>query len=465
MKSFPDRSRLCPFVASSIVDQFVSGRKCRFGDSVAIRRLHHETAVERLGPAAFGPPRPRSTSIVDVVKFVVLVCLAISSLMLSAQEPGNTAAEAANELDGIDGRPLALNQFRPESMLKVPRSEISRAKFPVVDVHTHFGFRLRGSAKQRDAFVDLMDRQNIAMCVSLDGKLGEAWEEHARFLWQQYSNRFVIFVHIDWQGAGQKDKPETWDCHQPGFSRRVARQLATAHQQGASGLKIFKRLGLSYRDPDGSLVRIDDPRWDPIWAACGELGIPVIIHTADPVAFFRPIDARNERWEELSRHPDWAFGDSKFPSHDELLAARNRVIQRHPKTSFIGAHVANNPEDLEKVGQWLDRFPNLYVELASRIGELGRQPYTARKFFLEYSDRILFGTDGPWPEARIQLYWRFLETYDEYFPYSEKKFPPQGFWNIYGIGLPDDVLRKVYHENAAKLIPGVRERLARFATP
>ena len=147
------------------------------------------------------------------------------------------------------------------------------------------------------------------------------------------------------------------------------------------------------------------------------------------------------------------------------MAARNRVINRHPKTTFIGAHMANHAEDLETIGGWLDTYPNLYVEIASRISELGRQPYTARKFFLKYSDRILFGTDGPWPEQRLSLYWRFLETFDEYFPYSEKEFPPQGFWQIYGIGLPDDVLRKVYHENAARIIPGVPERLRSFRNP
>ena len=146
-----------------------------------------------------------------------------------------------------------------------------------------------------------------------------------------------------------------------------------------------------------------------------------------------------------------------------MLAARNRVIARHPGTIFIGAHMANSPEDLATVAQWLDRYPNLYVEPASRIGELGRQPYTARKFCIKYADRILFGTDGPWPEKRLTYYWRFLETLDEYFPYSEKPFPPQGFWRIYGIGLPDAVLRKIYHENAIRLIPGLKQRVERFS--
>jgi predicted TIM-barrel fold metal-dependent hydrolase len=177
------------------------------------------------------------------------------------------------------------------------------------------------------------------------------------------------------------------------------------------------------------------------------------------VAFFQPIDATNERWEELHRHPEWSFPANRFPSHASLLNAFLRMVERHPETTFIGAHVASNAEDLSAVRGWLDRYPNLYVEIASRIGELGRQPYTARKFFVDYSDRILFGTDGPWPEERIRLYWRFLETFDENFPYSEKEFPPQGFWSIHGAGLPDDVLEKVYYRNAARLIPAVAEKL------
>ena len=229
---------------------------------------------------------------------------------------------------------------------------------------------------------------------------------------------------------------------------------------GVSGIKIFKDFGLGLRNPDGTLVQVDDARWDPIWSACGELGLPILMHTADPRAFFLPIDATNERFEELARHPEWRFPAESFPSFDELLAARNRVIARHPQTIFIAAHVASNAEDLKKVGEWLDTYPNMYLDIASRIGELGRQPYSAQEFFQKYANRILLGTDGPWPEPRIRLYWRFLETRDEYFPYSEKPFPPQGFWNIYGLGLDDSILRKVYYQNAARIIPGVRQGLA-----
>jgi predicted TIM-barrel fold metal-dependent hydrolase len=243
----------------------------------------------------------------------------------------------------------------------------------------------------------------------------------------------------------------------------MAMALADAKQRGASGLKVFKDFGLRYRNVDGTLLKIDDPRWDSIWEACGNLGLPILIHVGDPAAFFQPVDETNERWEELHRHPDWSYYGKDGPSRDELFAAFNRVMAKHSRTTFIGAHVADNPEDLGAVSRWLDEFPNLVVEIASRTNELGRQPHTARRFFLKYADRVMFGTDGPRDRGRLLPYWRFLETQDEYFPYAENPFPPQGFWNIYGIGLPDNVLRKVYHENAVRLIPGVKERAERKA--
>jgi len=377
--------------------------------------------------------------------------------------PDGNERPSNSSLDGREGRNLALDQFRPRAMLKVPAHELHRAKFPVVDVHNHLRYKLQNTAEQLDQLVAKMDRNHIAVAVSLDGRIGDELDEHLKFIWTKYKDRFVVYANIDWQGDGKADDPATWDCNRPDFARRVARQLAQAKEQGASGLKLFKRFGLGIRNADGSLVRIDDRRFDPIWEACGRLGLVVIMHTADPAAFFQPIDADNERWEELHRHPEWSFYGPQWPKRAELHAARNRVIARHRGTTFIAAHMANDAEDLAEVARWLDAYPNMYVEIASRISELGRQPYTARKFFLKYSDRILFGTDGPWPEERLSYYWRVLETYDEYFPYSEKPFPPQGLWRIYGLGLPDDVLRRVYHENAARLIPGVEERLETWA--
>lgn len=373
-----------------------------------------------------------------------------------------TNLRSEEPLDGADGRPLAIDQFEPKSSLQTPTTTIKCAKFPVVDVHLHPGRKLRNNSEQLDEYVRLMDQQNIAVCVSLDGRLGDELEEHKQFLWTKHRDRFVIFANIDWVGSGDRDDPSSWDCHRPDFGRRMANALADAKERGAVGLKVFKMLGLFYRNPNGSLIAIDDSRWDPIWAACGELGLPVLIHSADPIAFFQPIDRFNERWEELSRNPDWSFAGEEYPSHGEILAARNRVIARHPQTKFIGAHVANYPENLAEVGRWLDKYPNLYVEIAARIAELGRQPYTARKFILKYADRIMFGTDGPRAVGRLLPHWRMLETRDEYFTYAEDQYPPQGLWNIYGLGLPEDVLRKVYAENAARLLPAVAKRLEKY---
>jgi predicted TIM-barrel fold metal-dependent hydrolase len=366
-------------------------------------------------------------------------------------------------LDGREGRNLLLENFRPRSLLKVAEHQLTHAKFPVVDVHTHFRHKFHGAVEALDDWVRLMDRNRIAVCVSLDGQSGDAFDEHVKLLWTKHRERFVIFANVDWQGTGKADEPASWDCNRPDFSRRVASELARLKERGASGLKIFKQFGLEYKNADGSLIRIDDSRFDPIWQACGELGLPVLIHVADPAAFFLPIDETNERWEELHRHPEWSFYGPRFPKREELLDALLRVVRAHPRTNFISAHVGSNAEDLATVSHWLDACPNLYIEIASRIAELGRQPVTAGKFLVKFQDRVLFGTDGPWPEERVRLYWRFLETEDEYFPYSERPFPPQGFWNISGLHLPEEVLRKIYSENAARLIPGVAERLGRPA--
>ncbi|PHQ33489.1 amidohydrolase family protein [Rhodopirellula bahusiensis] len=366
-------------------------------------------------------------------------------------------------MDGRHGRELSVHQYNPKSQLKLSVTNLDHAKFPVVDVHSHFFYRLRMNREALEDFVATMDRNRIAVCVSLDGKLGAQFQEQKDYLWKEHRDRFVLYANVDWRGDGSTDDPSTWACQRPGFAERTAEQLREAVELGASGLKLFKRFGLGYRNRDGSLIEIDDSRWDPIWAACGELEIPIIIHTADPAAFFDPVNERNERWEELSRHPDWSFHGKEHPSREELFAARNRMIAKHPKTQFIGAHIANSPEDLSLVSAWMDRYPNLWVEPASRINELGRQPRAAREFLIRYQDRLLFGTDGPWPEQRLRYYWRFFETDDEAFPYSEKEPPPQGLWQIDGVNLPPKVLRKLYYENAVKLIPGVRERVEAFA--
>jgi len=347
--------------------------------------------------------------------------------------------------------------------LVVPENLRLHASEPVVDVHTHFFVKGRHDPELLERYVLWMDRNHVAVCVTLDGQLGTRLDAHEAFLWTRYRDRFVIFSNIDFIGTGDAEQPATWACNQPDFVRLNVERLRVEVSKGRiSGLKFFKDFGLRWKNADGTLIQIDDERFDPIWEACGQLGLPVIMHTADPSAFFRPIDSENEREFELSNRPEWAFVGPEFPSRSELHAARNRVIERHPGTQFIAAHFGNDAEDLHELGIWLDAYPNLSVEFSSRINELGRQPYSARRFFEQYQDRILFGTDGPFPEERMRIYWRFLETWDEYFAYSEKSPPPQGDWRIYGLGLPPEILRKIYHGNAMRLIPGVQQRIEKY---
>jgi predicted TIM-barrel fold metal-dependent hydrolase len=353
-------------------------------------------------------------------------------------------------------QPLALSDFRPKSMLVVPEHKIARAKYPVIDVHTHVGGVLRarpGSAVDLPRIVSWMDELNLSLLLNLTGGHGEALSRSIAGLDKKNPGRFRSAVQPDWSRVSQ-----------PGYPQWQAEDLARAKQAGALGLKVLKNLGLTVREngKTGPLVKLDDPRFDPMWDAAGKLNLPVFIHTADPDAFFTPIDRFNERWDELGNHPDWSFYGQDFPSKPELLAARNRIIARHPKTTFVCLHVANHPENLDDVTTWLRRYPNMHVEIGARIGELGRQPRRARQFFDEFVDRILFGTDAtpngsstPQQDltpAMYQCYFRFLETLDEYFDYCPAEVPPQGRWRIYGIGLPDSALRKVYHDNAARLL-------------
>jgi predicted TIM-barrel fold metal-dependent hydrolase len=331
---------------------------------------------------------------------------------------------------------LLLREFQPRTALVTEDHTPPRARYPVVDAHNH----LRRALDRPAELLELMDALNLRAIVDLDGGWGEQLDQHLAALKRPYPDRFCVFAWVDW---GQVDDPD--------FGTRWAGRLADAVRAGAQGLKVFKSLGLSYRDRSGALIRIDDPRLDPVWAAAGELGIPVLIHSADPVAFFWPLDAHNERWEELRAHPDWHFYGGDYPSFIELIEAQLRVVARHPETTFISAHVLSYSEHPRYVARQLDAYSNLHVDIGARLGELGRQPYTARWFLTEYADRVLFGTDArPRPEI-YRTYFRCLETADEYFEYGSN----QGRYRIYGLYLPDEVLRKVYYENACRLIPGL----------
>ena len=346
---------------------------------------------------------------------------------------------------------IGLREYEPKSTMRVAGHPIQKAKFPAIDVHTHvFGLNRRQDAAGLKQIAAWMDECNLQTLVNLTGGNSETLAGIMKLI-ASHGRHFVTGAEPNWKRATE-----------PGFGKWQADELQKCKQLGARCVKVLKTLGLYLRE-NGKLVKIDDPRFDPMWEAAGALNMPVEIHTSDPAAFFTPIDRFNERYEELQNHPDWSFYGKDFPPKRELLEARNRVIARHPKTTFIGLHVANLPEDLAQVGQWLDQYKNLNVEIGARIGELGRQPRTARRFFDRYQDRICFGTDAtpnagkefPQQDLKPEMfrcYFRFLETEDEYFDYAPSTIPPQGRWKIYGIGLPDQILRKVYRENAIRLL-------------
>jgi hypothetical protein len=357
---------------------------------------------------------------------------------------------------------LPLEAYEPTSMLQVQETHVPRSRFPLIDIHTHISI----SSKSKDGvelvperqylgtpeeLLAVMDRKNIHSMVNLTGGYGAGLTETVRRYDLAFRDRFYTFT-----------EPSYSLFMEPDYPKLQAQAIEQAHQNGAQGLKILKTLGLYLRSniTSGTLVKIDDPRFDSMWHTCGQLHMPVAIHVSDPVAFFHPTDRFNERYEELNHHPDWSFCGRDFPSNAELLEARNRLIARHPKTRFIVLHVGNFSENLPNVSENLDRFDNMTVDIAARIGELGRQPRAARAFFEKYQDRILFGTDATphgdeYPQQMFddklyEIYYRFLETNDEYFDYAPAKLPPQGRWRISGIHLPESILRKVYNANAAR---------------
>ena len=374
------------------------------------------------------------------------------------------SAAASAKTDSNQPKPLDLTQYEPKSMLQVHESHVEKSKFPLIDFHTHISISVKSEhgvelAPERQylgtpgELLAVMERKNIRAMVNLTGGYDKGLAEAVSKYDRPHPGRFYTFA-----------EPSYSRFKEPDYPKLQAQAIEQAHRDGARGLKILKTLGLYLREgiTSGALVKIDDPRFDPMWDACGQLNLPVAIHVSDPIAFFTPTDRFNERYEELNNHPDWSFHGGDFPSNEELLAARNRVMARHPKTQFVVLHVGNFAENLQNVSENLDRFPNMFVDIAARVGELGRQPVTARKFFDKYQDRILFATDATphgdefpqqvFNDKLYEIYFRFLETEDEYFDYAPAKIPPQGRWRIYGINLPDTILRKVYYENSGRLL-------------
>jgi predicted TIM-barrel fold metal-dependent hydrolase len=345
--------------------------------------------------------------------------------------------------DQQDIRALKLKDWSPKSMLQVKETKLDKPKFAAIDVHNHLGGGKGYLTPDRvGAYLEEMNQAGVRTVVNLDGGWGERLKETLAALDEAHPDRFRTFALINFDGIDD----EKW-------TERETARLEESFKVGAKGLKFHKSLGLSYRYKSGKIMPVDDPKLAPIFELCGKFNRPVMIHTADPAAFFTPLDKNNERWHELNEHPGWLFYGDQFPKREDLLAQFVHVIEQHPKTIFIGAHFGNNVEDLATVGKWLDTYPNFYVDLDARISELGRQPYTARKFFLKYQDRIMFGTDTTPRREAFRIYYRFLETDDEYFDCAASHHL-QGFWMIYGIFLPDEVLEKVYLKNAERVLYG-----------
>ena len=377
----------------------------------------------------------------------IALIAAACPVLVRAQDPGQSGTgdprqeiKYSQDPNASKNMTLLLKDFDPKPMLHAVTHTVPRAKFPVIDVHNHVNDPggIHGDKIAPEEVVRRMDQANVEKIVILTGMWGEKLQSVLDKMVKPYPGRFIVFAQFDWSRIDDAN-----------FSSEMVAQLDDAVRRGARGLKVLQDLGLAVRDRSGKLIPIDDPRLDPVWEECGRLGIPVAIHSTDPEAFFTPVDNKNERYEELISNPSWSFYGPQFPTKETLLAQRNHVFEKHPQTTFIALHVANWPENLDVVSGWLEKHPNMYVEFGAREAELGRQPRRARKFFFDYQDRILFGTDAEPEEAMYANYFRWLETADEYFPYWG--YPGQGRWEIYGMELPDVILEKVYHKNADKL--------------
>jgi predicted TIM-barrel fold metal-dependent hydrolase len=341
--------------------------------------------------------------------------------------------------------PLGFEEYDPVSTLKVPEHKLTHSKYPFIDVHNH---QYQMDNADLSKLIAQMDSLNMGLMVNLSGRGFSSNEtESTKFFDNALANvqksnpkRLALFTNLNFGDVNDKD-----------WTAKAVKTLEDDVKKGARGLKIYKNLGFSVKDDKGKRVRVDDPRLDPIWAKCGELGVPVLIHTADPKSFWDPMDRYNERWLELKLHAGRKRSPNDPVPWEQLIAEQHNVFRKHPKTTFIAAHMGWYPNDLNKLDSLMKVFPNMNVEIGAVIAELGRQPRASRKFFEKYQDRILFGKDS-WVPSEYATYFRVLESDDEYFPYHKKY---HAFWRMYGMGLPDEVLKKVYYKNALRIIPGL----------
>ncbi len=363
-------------------------------------------------------------------KVFLLVMLLFSAAVLAQEKP-------------LDMK-MDFEEYDPPSSLVVEEHHLTRSKFPFIDIHNHQGNMPTSDFKD---LITAMDKLNMAVMVNLSGRgfggSGDHLERSIENIKNRYPDRFILFTNVDFR-----------DIDNPEWAGRISKQLEDDVKRGAKGLKIYKSLGMFNRDKNGKRIHIDDPRIDPVWAKCGELGIPVLIHAADPKQFWDPIDKNNERWLELKLHPGRRH-DTDSVKWETIIKEQHNIFRKHPKTKFINAHLGWYGSDLKKLGGLLDQFPNMYTEIGAVIAELGRQPRAAKAFLTKYQDRVLFGKDS-WVPDEYETYFRVLETEDEYFPYHKRY---HAFWRMYGIGLPDDVLKKIYYKNAMKLMPGIDPKL------
>lgn len=333
---------------------------------------------------------------------------------------------------------MSFEEYDPRSTLVVPEHPVTRARYPFIDVHNHQDGATPKA--ELDKLVADMDALNLAVMVNLSGGTGDELKQTVANMKGNYPKRFLVFANVDFKRIDEPD-----------FGKKAAAQLAEDVRNGATGLKIFKNLGMFVKDKTGKRVATDDPRLDPIWEAAAALHIPVLIHTGEPAAFWQPLDRFNERWLELKQFPQRRRDSPEFASFEQTIVEQHNLFRKHPKTVFLDAHLGWLGNDLARLGRLLDEMPNVNTEVAAVLYELGRQPRAAREFLIKYQDRVLFGKDI-WAPEEYWTYFRTFETADEYFPYYRKR---HAFWRLYGLDLPDEVLRKIYYKNALRILPGI----------
>jgi predicted TIM-barrel fold metal-dependent hydrolase len=439
---------------SWVARHFRSGRILRRDsiDKVLWFQLFTVTAGALLLVVAVGIYRRRLLGLL-MVPLLIAYFLAIHAVYIQPKFPANTFLRPGNVgklWNVLLGKDLFLSDFEPRTLLVTETHQVPRAKYPVINVHAHFIYYIETLGL--DEMIRIMDSCGVERAVDLDGyapneKAMEKLKERIDSFRSQYRERFIQFYQIWFPDGGTPGN----DMSDSFISESVA-LLEKAVRHGARGLKIWKNLGLKATDSRGQLIAVDDPRLDPIWAKAGDLGVPVLIHVGDPDAMFLPVDRFNERFEELSGMREWSYAGPGFPPKKAIVEQLENVLKKHRRTVFIGAHMASVAEDLSHLSSLLNRHANLYVDVSAQASELGRKPYTTRRFFIEHQDRVLFGTDGNAREEDYRSWFRFLETNDEYFDYPFSRVHKAGRWKIYGLGLPNEVLQKLYYANAARLI-------------